>query len=93
MCRYILAEGIVSGSIKDEMVMLNMQNGKYYHLNHVSSRICQLIKNAMYLDEICNELTSEFRIEQEECKKDVQKHLDQLLKLGIVEIIKDDPTP
>ena len=74
----------ISGRLHDELVMMDIQKGKYFSLNQVATQIWDLLEKPTSLDEICNTLMAEYDIKAEQCISDVQSHLNEMQKLGLV---------
>lgn len=78
--------GQVSAEIDDEVVMMNVEQGNYYALDEVGSRIWALIEQPMEVSALCDRLIEEYEVERAACEIDVLKFLDELLEQGGVEV-------
>lgn len=67
-----------SVDIDGEVVMMDLNRGKYYGFNDVGSCIWQLIKKPMVVKDVINILISEYNIQMQVCTETVTKFLDQL---------------
>jgi hypothetical protein len=67
--------------------MMDIDQGKYFSLNPVATRIWDLLEKAMTAEELCDLLTDEYEVEIKECIANVEEHLDEMIKLGL--ILKD----
>ena len=74
----------VSCEIEEQTVLLNVEAGKYHGFNEVASRIWQLIESPVQVSDICNALTAEFEVSDEECKAEVLSFLDKLASAGLI---------
>lgn len=74
----------ISGRLHDELVMMDIQKGKYFSLNQVATQIWDLLEKPTSLDEICNTLMAEYDIKAEQCISNVQSYLNEMQKLGLV---------
>ena len=87
MTKYIRTQENIGSKIKDEIVMVNVPQGKYYALNNVATSIWDIIETPHSLEEICQLLMSEYEIDQETCKTEVESFIQKLLKNQVVKEI------
>lgn len=76
----------ISCSLADEAVVLNLEDGVYYGLNLVASRIWELVQQPRTVREIRNALLSEYEIEETACTRDLLDLLEQLKRWKLVEL-------
>ncbi|TVR15130.1 MAG: PqqD family protein [Balneolaceae bacterium] len=74
----------VSGLLDDELVMMDIEKGKYFSLNIVATHIWEYIKEPRTFPEICDYLLSEYDVDEATCKKEVSELITELEKLGLV---------
>jgi hypothetical protein len=84
MTKYIRNNKTISGRLHDELVMMDIDLGKYFSLNPVATRIWDILENPVDLDELCNRLQKEYEVEREQCYIDVKEYLAEMVKLGLV---------
>lgn len=84
MERYKRNENTVSGRLHDEMVMMDLDRGKYYALNNVSTRIWDLLGDWRSIDELCAVLTDEYDVSLEQCGKEVSQILEEMQELKLI---------
>ncbi|WP_340112528.1 PqqD family protein [Maribellus mangrovi] len=84
MKRYFRKKEAVSGNLHNEMVMMDLDQGKYFSLNPVATRIWELLEDAKTLKELCNILQEEFDVEEQQCMKEVREHLEEMIRLKLV---------
>lgn len=80
------AIGLVAADMDGEKVMLNIENGNYYGLDSIGSRIWDLIEKPHSIREVVAVLCTEYDAEIEICQHDVLKFLSQLHARGLVEL-------
>ena len=79
------SEQAIESSVGDETVLLNLENGTYYGLDPVGTRIWALLKQGMPAPEICTVLVAEYEeVELEVIEADVRRFLTDLKTHGIV---------
>ena len=84
MSKYVRNSKTISGRLLDEMVMMDIEKGKYFSLNPVATRIWDLLEKPMGIDELCTLLRAEYEVEDEQCLTEVTGHLREMMKLGMV---------
>ncbi len=86
---YRIVEQRMASTLGEETIVLDYMNGEYYELDEVGGFIWQLLQNATELgfDEIVSELTKTFECTADECKEDVVKFLNELVRAKLIEEI------
>ena len=77
--KFKINSSCISTSIKDKSVILNVDNGKYYELNHTASLIWDCLKREYIVTNIELELTKNYEVN----KNSVINSLDDFLNLCI----------
>lgn len=65
-------------------VVLNLNNGTYFGLNSVGYFIWQTLREERTLDDIVAAVLEVFEVEEEVCRKEVDKFLADVLGQGLV---------
>ena len=71
-------EEIVDSDIDGETVMMSIENGKYYGLDDIGSRIWELIEKPIKVSDLIDTLLERFDVDRETCERDVLKFLNEL---------------
>ena len=79
---------IFASEIDDEVVMMNVDTGKYYGMDTVGSRIWELIAEEIQVKEVINKLMEEYDVGEEQCEKDVLEFLNELYENKLVQVTK-----
>ena len=87
MIRYKRNAKTISGRLHDELIMMDIDQGKYFSLNPVATRIWDLLAEPATIEELCLVLIQEYDVSDEQCGDEVSEYLNQMKKLGLVEII------
>ena len=82
--KYTRNSRTISGRLHDELVMMDLERGKYFSLNPVATRIWDLLEKEKTLDELCAMLTEEYDVESNQCMDEVRELLEEMEKLGLV---------
>jgi hypothetical protein len=76
---------LLSSEIDGEVVMMNIESGKYIGMNTVGSEIWKMVEEKpVSINEICNQLTQIFNIEKETCEQEVLSFCSKLLKENLI---------
>jgi len=84
MTKYVRNSKTVSGRLEDEMVMLDIDQGKYFSLNQTATTIWGLLEKPMDIDEICKWLVEEYDVDMEQCTSEANEYIAEMLKLGLI---------
>jgi hypothetical protein len=84
MAKYIRNNKTISGRLSDELVMMDIDQGKYFSLNPVATRIWDLLDKPLSVEEICAVLTEEYNVDLCQCKSEVEEYLSEMVKLGLL---------
>jgi len=84
--RIILNQELLQSEIDGETIMMSIDNGKYYGLNTVASRIWEIIKDEPLFSELIEKLVEEYEIEQKQCEAETQEFLSKLIENKLIKI-------
>ena len=73
--------------LKDEAVVLNLSNGRYYGLNTVGVAIWKVLQTPVTVAEIEDALMQEFDVGQKRCRREILSFLDKMTEETLIEII------
>jgi hypothetical protein len=77
-------EDQVSSDLDGETVLMSIQNGKYYGMDSIGSRIWALIEEPRQIQDLCDILAREYEVDPEQCKRDVFAFLEKLSTTNLV---------
>ncbi len=84
--RILLNQELLQSEIDGETIMMSIDNGKYYGLNTVASRIWEIIKDEPLLSELIEKLVEEYDIEKKQCEIETQEFLSNLIENKLIKI-------
>jgi hypothetical protein len=84
MIKYIRNNKTISGRLHDELVMMDIEKGKYFSLNPVATSIWELLDKPLSIEEICPLIMEEYEVDFAQCRLEVEEHLAEMGKLGLV---------
>lgn len=76
----------VSCELDGEMVILNLEDGVYYGLNRIGSRVWNLIQEPRMIATIRDLLLAEYEVDAARCEHDLFVLLENLAGAQLVEI-------
>ena len=79
-------KGLDSASMDGEVVMMDIDRGKYYAFNCVGSRIWELIVKPLAVREIVSVLLEEFEIDHAACEASVLEFLNRLYEVDLISV-------
>ena len=74
----------VESAVGNETVILHLENGTYYGLDEVGTRIWALVKEGVASPDICLTLSDEFRVELATIEADARHFFGELQKQGLL---------
>lgn len=78
---------LVSSDVDDDIIILSIENGRYYGTQTVGKRIWTIISDAVSVDDICATLLREFDVSREVCETEVLAFLRQLHQEGLLQVL------
>ena len=82
--RVVRSEAIDFAEIDDTVVMMDVDEGRYYELDAVGARVWALIECGPRLTEVCAALAAEYDVRPETCRVEVVAFLAELRRLAVV---------
>jgi hypothetical protein len=87
--RIVRSSDIVFNEMDGETIMMSIENGEYYGINSIGSRIWKLLETPKAASEICDALLPDFDVTREQCAKDVLLFLNRMAEKGVVKIVTE----
>jgi hypothetical protein len=81
---HVNQKDVVSTTLDQEAVILNLQTKYYYTVNDTGLRIWELLTAGTSEDEIIETLMDEYEVSAEECRSDVQQMVHWFQKEALV---------
>jgi len=86
--RIVRSDGPVSAPVDDELVMADVDAGKYYAFNNVSAAIWNGIEKEITVQDLCLKLQAEYDVSPERCETEVLQFINELHAKGLVNIAR-----
>lgn len=77
---------IIATDLNDEVMMMSIERGEYYAVEPVGAYIWHLIKEPTSIEEVCEKLMTEFKVDFETCQRDVYAFIKKLQSMEIVKL-------
>ncbi len=81
------SDNIVTNEIDGELVMVNIDMGKYYGFDNIGTKVWELIEEETKIADIIKKLLEEYNAPEEIIEKDVLKFLTKLEEERIIKIV------
>lgn len=81
------ADDLVSCDLDGETALMSVENGKYYSLDPIGSRIWVLLEQARPVSDLCALLLGEFEVEPSQCEEDVLAFLNELAQDNLIKVL------
>jgi len=79
---------ILASDVDGEVVMMSIEQGKYYGLDHIGAAIWNKLEETTSIASICEDLEKEYRADYKTIENDVRLFVEDLIKNNIVEVVK-----
>lgn len=77
-------DAIVFTELDDTIVMMDVEEGRYYELDPVGARVWALLESGPSVAAICDALLAEYEVTPETCREDILGFLEELKDLKVV---------
>jgi len=84
--RIARSDGPVSAPVDDELVMADVDAGKYYALNNIATAIWEGIEKEITVQDLCSKLQAEYDVPPDRCETEVLDFVNQLHTKGLVNV-------
>lgn len=76
----------LASTVNGEVVMMSVDQGRYFGLDKIGSRIWNLIAEPCTAGALCDRLTREFPVDRATCEADVLGFLDDLAARRLIDV-------
>lgn len=84
--KFKISDSVFHSDVENEKVILSLKNGAYYGLEELGARIWNLLEQSKSFIEIRETIVKEYEVEDEECERDLQELLQELIEAELIEI-------
>ena len=85
--KYQLLEHVSFTQVDDEAVLLDLNTGTYFGLNHVGTHFLNIVQNAAsddHIEEASKEIALKYQIEQQQVRTDLLELIEQLKQSSLL---------
>ena len=79
-------DNLLTQTLGDELVILNLNDEKYYTLNGTGLRMWQLLTGGMTVDETIQALLAEYEVEEAVIRSDLDNFIQYLQERSLVDV-------
>ena len=76
----------VEAPVDDELVMLDVEAGKYYGFNSIAAAVWKKLDAKISVEELCHQLCAEYDVSAEQCLADILPFLNDLEKRNLISV-------
>ncbi len=80
-------EDLVSCELDGEVVLMSIENGSYFRIDEIGSRIWTLLDEPRRVSDLCDLLMLEFDVARGQCESDVLNFLNQMRADQLIEVV------
>jgi hypothetical protein len=78
------AEGFTTAPVRDELMMLNVEQGAYYSLDPIAAEIWNMLEQPSRVQALVEALQQRYAVEPAQCEADVLAFLGELQQNGMI---------
>ncbi len=78
---------IITAEADDEIVMMSLEQGEYFGLGAIGSRIWELLEQPMTVAALCDRLMTLYAVDVETCQRDTLDFLQELYAAEIITLV------
>lgn len=75
---------ILSSSVNNETVMMDIETGQYIGLDPIATRIWELLEQPTNFSQLCETLTKEYEVSIEQCRNDVAQFINKSIEANLI---------
>lgn len=87
--RIVISSDVLSQEVAGETVLLDLTSEKYFGLDHVGTRVWQLLSEGTPLSELVALLLTEYEVDEDQLQSDVSSLLESLQEAGLIQLEKE----
>ena len=80
-------DDLLAQSLDEDIVMANIESGKYYGLAATGKRIWELLAQPRSVADLCARLLAEFDVSRAACEQETLTFLNELQREGLIQVV------
>jgi len=85
MSAYKIPENVLFQEVDGEAVLLSLDEGLYYGLDDLGTRIWKFINEELELEQMVDRIAEEYEVEPERARADLENFLAELEESGLIQ--------
>jgi hypothetical protein len=85
MTRYRLPAGVLIQEVASEMVLLDVESGRYFELNTMGAEMLRCLQESGEPECVIRQIQAEYDVSRADLEKDFGELLEQLIRQGLIE--------
>ena len=81
---YSITHDYIWKEVGENIVVLNLDSGRYFSLNGTGSLIWTALMEKVGLDEIADRICATFKVERDRARRDVAPMIDEFVSKGMI---------
>lgn len=82
---WVINENLVTRSVGDEMIVLNLESGTFHSLNSVGAALYRSMRHGASVEALVEAVVGEFEVDAEQARLDIEAFLATEASAGLVE--------
>lgn len=82
--QYTLCDHVSVTEVDDEVVLLNLNTGAYFGLNHVGADLMKALQNQQPIDQAVRQISDHYQMDLTQVQTDIDELLAQLLENNLL---------
>ena len=78
---------LVAADIDGDLVMMSIEQGEYFGITGVGSRVWELLATPITVADIVRVICAEYAVDEARCQADMQTFVEELIQLGLVSVV------
>ncbi len=83
--KFQLAKHVSFTAVDDEAVILDLNSGAYYGLNHIGAQLVEQLKQGRSSEQASKRIAEQYQIPNATVESDIQDLLSQLIEQALIE--------
>jgi hypothetical protein len=79
------AEGFTTAQVRDDLMMLQVEQGAYYSLDPIAAEIWRLLEQPGTVQQLVEKLVQHYTVSPEQCQADVLAFLEEMRRNGMIQ--------
>jgi hypothetical protein len=83
-------DNVLDTDLDEETVMMDIEQGRYYGLNEVGTRIWSDLAEPVIINDLVVRLSADFKVPTAQCQSEVIAFLESLASRGLLQVMSDE---